>query len=118
MRKQLWLGVIGLVVYCGFIFYLSSIPAGSMLHLPLSDKLKHFFLYLGLGLIFIYFLSNLKSDLTQVVMGFATFFFMAIYGLSDEVHQTFVPGRHFEVLDILVDILGGITGWLLFRSFR
>lgn len=30
----------------------------------------------------------------------------ALYAVSDEVHQIFVPGRHFGVLDIGIDILG------------
>lgn len=119
MRKYIWSRAIVLFVYMGFIFYLSSIP-GSSIPSTLSpfDKLIHFFLYLILGLIFANFLSSLKSNLTQILMGFATFFFIAIYGLSDEVHQTFTPGRTFEVLDILVDVFGGITGWLLFQFFQ
>jgi VanZ family protein len=119
MRKHIWSRAAVPFVYIGFIFYLSSIP-GSSIPSTLSpfDKLIHFFLYLILGLIFAYFLSSLKSNLTQIIMGFATFFFIAIYGLSDEIHQTFTPGRTFEVLDILVDVLGGITGWLLFQFFQ
>ncbi|MGE5446504.1 MAG: VanZ family protein [Ignavibacteriales bacterium] len=119
MRKNTWLRTIVLLAYMGFIFILSSIP-GREIPSALSsyDKLIHFFLYLILGLIFTYFLSGLKSGLAQIMVGFATFFFIAIYGLSDEVHQTFTPGRTFELLDIITDVLGGVTGWLLFQFFR
>jgi VanZ family protein len=118
MKKDTWFRAIVLLAYMGFIFILSSIP-GREIPSALSsyDKLIHFFLYLVLGLIFTYFLSGLKSGLAQIIVGFATFFFIAIYGLSDEVHQTFTPGRVFEVLDIVTDMLGGITGWLLFQFF-
>jgi VanZ family protein len=116
MRKDTWLRAIVLFTYMGFIFILSSIP-GREIPSALSsyDKLIHFFLYLILGFIFTYFLSGLKSGLAQTIIGFATFFFIAIYGLSDEAHQTITPGRTFEVLDILADVIAGIAGWLLFQ---
>lgn len=60
------------------------------------------------------FLNNLKADLTQVTMAIATFLFTAVYASSDEIHQSFTPGRDFDFLDILLDTLGGLTGWLLF----
>lgn len=116
MRKNAWLRAIVLLAYMGFIFILSSIPGREVPSVLSSyDKLIHFSLYLILGLIFTYFLTGLKSGLAQIIVGFATFFFIAIYGLSDEVHQTFTPGRNFKVLDIVTDVLGGTTGWLLFQ---
>jgi len=45
-----------------------------------------------------------------------------IYGLSDELHQGFVPGRQKDVFDFLADLLGVLLGlyviWLSlkFRS--
>lgn len=116
MRKNAWLRAIVLLAYMGFIFILSSIPGREVPSVLSSyDKLINFSLYLILGLIFTYFLTGLKSGLVQIIVGFATFFFIAIYGLSDEVHQTFTPGRNFKVLDIVTDVLGGTTGWLLFQ---
>jgi VanZ family protein len=44
---------------------------------------------------------------------------VAAYGMLDEVHQHFVPGRMPEVLDVLADISGGILGvWLFTRSLH
>ena len=34
--------------------------------------------------------------------------FVAMYGLSDEIHQVFVPNRSFEVADILADTMGAV----------
>lgn len=36
-----------------------------------------------------------------------------LYCVSDEVHQLFVPGRAFELIDIAVDTLGSVSGLLL-----
>ncbi len=36
-----------------------------------------------------------------------------LYALSDETHQIFVPGRAFQVIDLVVDLGGILTGvWL------
>ena len=33
-----------------------------------------------------------------------------LYGVSDEYHQRFVPGRTFDVLDMLADLIGSVAG--------
>lgn len=38
----------------------------------------------------------------------------AIYAVSDEIHQLFVPDRAFQLTDILVDSLGSSLGIILF----
>jgi VanZ family protein len=40
--------------------------------------------------------------------------FTTLYGLSDEWHQTYIPGRTPEMADILADIVGGMLGSLGF----
>ena len=34
----------------------------------------------------------------------------SLYGVSDEYHQLFVPGRSFDMLDMVADIIGSIVG--------
>ena len=34
----------------------------------------------------------------------------SLYGVTDEYHQRFVPGRAFDVLDMLADAIGSIVG--------
>ena len=44
-----------------------------------------------------------------------------LYGLSDEIHQLYVPGRMFDILDILADSFGAllfILGYWFLRRFR
>jgi VanZ family protein len=55
----------------------------------------------------------------------AAFLLTVLYAASDEFHQTFVPGRHGTVDDVLIDSLGGLTtlfilrkNWLRFFGFR
>ena len=37
-----------------------------------------------------------------------------LYGISDEIHQLFVPNRHFSILDILIDSLGILLASLIY----
>jgi VanZ family protein len=34
----------------------------------------------------------------------------SLYGVSDEYHQLFVPGRDFDVLDLVADAIGSVVG--------
>lgn len=59
--------------------------------------------------------SKLRFSLLAAALGLA-----ALYALSDETHQLFVPGRSFELRDLALDITGaavGLAGYLLIRLF-
>jgi VanZ family protein len=34
----------------------------------------------------------------------------SLYGVTDEYHQVFVPGRTFDVLDMAADAFGSVVG--------
>ena len=45
--------------------------------------------------------------------------FVLLYACSDEVHQLFVPDRSGEVLDVLLDTIGGSLGvYILYFYYR
>ena len=49
--------------------------------------------------------------------------FGCLYGITDELHQLFVPGREASVIDVAVDTLGSLLGgifyrWQLLNPFR
>ena len=41
--------------------------------------------------------------------------FVALYGLSDEIHQYFVPGRVCDILDLAADVTGGTIALITHR---
>jgi VanZ family protein len=44
-----------------------------------------------------------------------------LYAISDEVHQSFVQGRHGSPVDVAIDTLGiglAVLGWILFERRR
>jgi VanZ family protein len=44
-------------------------------------------------------------------------FIAAAYGLSDEIHQQFVPSRVASIYDLLADTIGAFLGVLAYVSF-
>lgn len=41
------------------------------------------------------------------------FVLVGLYGLSDEYHQSFVPGRTPDPIDWLTDLAGALTAWII-----
>lgn len=46
------------------------------------------------------------------------FLLALVYAISDEFHQTFVRDRHGSPVDVLIDAIGIITGFLLWKYTR
>ena len=97
-----------LLAYLGIIFYFSSIPEICLIEsIPqfiLKDKLLHILEYLILSILF-YRTLNQYQNLKHYSFILAVTF-SALYGLTDEFHQLFVPGRIFSVLDLFADLVG------------
>lgn len=43
--------------------------------------------------------------------------FTVLFAISDEIHQTFVPGRSGEIGDVIIDVFGIIIGATLIKIF-
>jgi VanZ family protein len=79
-------------------------------------KTAHFTLYFLLGLTFVSFLK--EFDLTNKKLILYTVIFVFLYACSDECHQLFISGRSGEILDVLIDTLGGVTSSIIYTNFR
>ena len=106
-----WLAFLPPLAYAAVIFALSSqsrplpfLPDEFLLH----DKLLHALEYSVLGALLVLSLrlAGLRPRtalLVAVLLG-------SLYGATDEIHQSFVPGRDAAVLDWVADTLGVILG--------
>lgn len=91
------------------IFSSNSVPRFVAEH----DKVFHFFSYLPLG--FLFARACLKSFRINLVFIFILgFSFATFYGVVDEWHQSFVPGRFYSTEDMMVDGYGSALGAFLF----
>ena len=90
------------------LFFLSAIPdLGVGRSLPISDKLVNFGLYAVLGATFAWgrwVAPGAARHVLLIAVG-------AIYGLLDEWHQLYVPGRAFDWLDWGADVVGVVVGY-------
>lgn len=97
--------------YWFILLFLTSIPGNSVPSVGLSDKYEHFLGYFGLA-----FLLNLvllvqdKFPLMKKYSSIFTFLFGVVYGLLDELHQLFIPGRSCDMMDWLADGIGVTLG--------
>ena len=70
----------------------------------------HFCEYAGLGfsvINFLYAFRNTVSPFLAVVIAWG-------YALTDEIHQIFVPGRAFQLIDLTVNFFGILLGIIVF----
>ncbi len=99
------------VAYMALIFYLSSL---SSLPVPLpptvSDKQAHSFGYLWLGLLMLRAVARGRWQGVSWRTAVVAILLATAYGVSDEFHQSFVPGRDADVHDVMADAAGATVG--------
>jgi VanZ family protein len=99
----LWVPV---VFYLALIFWLSSISYPPELPSGVTDKAAHAALYLGLGALLVRALAGgFARPVTVRVMVLAVVV-SGLYGVTDEIHQYFVPPRQMDAADVLADTIG------------
>ncbi len=100
------------------IFVLSSIPklTPPNLGFELQDKFYHFLVYAVFGFLVArsFFSLQFSDNFHKYYLVFAILF-SAIYGLSDEIHQSYVPGRFSSIGDFIADSSGSVIGVLIFH---
>jgi VanZ family protein len=106
MKRKLfpWLSV---VLWAGVIFWLSAQTSPPDLgpQFAFKRKIEHMAGYAMLGLLLI---RALRITHTQSLPKAAalTILIAAAYAASDEWHQSFVPNRHPQATDVLIDLVG------------
>ncbi|MFQ5355500.1 MAG: VanZ family protein [Mariprofundaceae bacterium] len=93
--------------YCGLIFWLSDQPSLPVPPLfPQQDKFGHIAIYALMGWFSWRMLSHWPLKRSSIAL--ASLIFCSLYGLSDEWHQSFVPGRDADIWDWLADFSGAV----------
>jgi VanZ family protein len=100
------------LIWMAVIFYLShqsSLPTPELL--PGQDKLFHALAYGVLGSLLLMSCRLGKDSYTKIQMN-RSILIASLYGISDEIHQYFVPGREADVMDWVADTLGALMAVL------
>ncbi|WP_300455466.1 VanZ family protein [Desulfobacula sp.] len=106
------------IALCALIYWQSSSPgmiSGSLF--PHADKVLHFGAYAVLAVLFARSLKQEKPFWSPLTLKLIVIFFAALYGLSDEIHQAFVPSREMSGYDFLADCAGSLAGCLVYLHF-
>lgn len=113
---KLWLPVI---IWAGAIFWLSSIP-------NLKTGLEYDFILRKVAHVVEYSILTLllyrafKGSCTMGIL--YSFVYPAsisfLYAVSDEFHQSFVPGRSAAVRDVLIDSIGIVGFYIMHKALR
>jgi VanZ family protein len=98
-----------LCVYMSAVFVVSSMPT-----LPTPDpkllkpdKLWHFLEYAILGFLAFRAFQNASGEWVNRHPYLLAILFVAVFGATDEIHQSFVSGRDANPLDWMADATGG-----------
>lgn len=103
----------GLLLYCLFIFWLSNQPSLPMpMSFPHQDKIYHAGAYFIMA---IFAWRVLRHKFSNPWL--SALLFCALYGLSDEWHQSFVAGRYCDISDWLADTLGASFALFFLAKF-
>ncbi len=82
----------------------------------LIRKAAHFSIYATLGAL-VYLLMRAGHEIKMKLCVILAPAICALYAISDEVHQIFVPGRSGELRDVLIDTSGAVCGILIAMTF-
>ena len=92
------------------LFIASSVPDVTALPLDVSDKTAHVGAYALLGALATRAFAGATWSGCSPTAGAKAWALATVYGLSDEWHQTFVPGRTATIGDLAADAIGAALG--------
>ena len=114
--------MVPMLIVMGTIFFLSHQPGDAlyMPPLPWVDKVAHLGVYGLLAISVLYGFFPLLREKKFSTVTVSVVFFCVLYGISDEFHQSFIPGRFVSIGDVIADGTGAFLaccGWFLWRVF-
>lgn len=111
-----WLVLLGL---CALIFIQSHGLVLTNIPMPMHlDKVLHFFCFAVLAILFFRAYHSLSLRTSVKILVVLSALSAIAYGISDELHQGFIPFRVSDKLDIAADAAGALFGlgsYLLWR---
>ena len=110
-----WLPLIGYMV---FIFIFSSEPASvDIPDIWNIDKLIHFMAYGVLSILLLRALKKQWGKVRNKKLIFLSFLFATLYGISNEIHQHFIPEREASIADAIANGLAAYVFPFLYIKF-
>jgi VanZ family protein len=107
------------ILWAALIYYLSSLPQLSHIPMPYHlDKLAHAIVYGVLAVTaFRALYHQRRFEALKRNAGMLALLFVLLYGVADELHQQFVPGRVSSMLDLAADVAGAAIALRLWQWY-
>lgn len=121
-RTRAWLSWAPAILWAVVIFALSAQP--SLPSAGVSDKQAHLATYALLAGLCLMGLTGWRQRRIAGGPALVAFVMAVLYGVSDEWHQSFVPGRTPDVADVAADaigaalVVGGAWAWAILLAGR
>ena len=118
--RSAWTTVLPLLLYCALIFTLSSMsqPPAPDYGFGWSDKLNHAGAYAIMQILAIRASRHVFPDRPAGWRMAAALLFTSFFGLTDEIHQWYVPGRSCDLADWVADFAGAGVVTLVAAGYR
>jgi len=109
---RFWVYWFPVVVYMSLMFFLSSMSTlpVALPRIPLADKVCHCIEYAILGYLLTRALIHENGSWLLRNALLLAIAIAIVFGLSDEIHQLFVPLRQSDIFDLLADSIGACIG--------
>ena len=89
------------------IFNLSGTSGSNLPSFPIGiDKVFHMIAFAALGVSFAFWFKPPTWKIKPIKIVFLVIALSTLFGISDEFHQYFVPGRNASIYDVIADFLG------------
>ncbi len=101
-----------MLIVMGTIFLLSHQPGDSSYmpsFIPGFDKVAHMIVYGVLAATILYAFEPAINNERTLALFLVTVTICILYGIGDEFHQSFIPGRFASTADLAADTLGAIA---------
>lgn len=107
------------LAYMALIWTLSSIShPPSPVNLPFRDKGAHAIEYGGLAVLTAWGMAATVVPGAGLRLAVYNIALCSFWGLTDEIHQAYVPGRSPEGADVVADFIGATLGTLAYLFVR
>jgi VanZ family protein len=103
-------------LYMAGLFYLSSLPVLPAASLT-PDWTQHLIAYAGLALVTLRATAGGRWSAVGARALVLAWIIAALYGVSDEFHQAFVPSRAADVRDVIADSVGAALALAAARAW-
>lgn len=101
------------------IFSFSSLQVGSSNEIYWKDflikKTAHVVEYAILAVLL--YRAMINSEVNKKKAFFISIIIAGLYGLTDEFHQSFTPGREPKIRDVFIDTIGGSLGGIWAKRY-